>query len=220
MKRLRILIADDHTVVREGLRAVLAAYDFITIVGEALDGKEAIQQALALRPDVVLLDISMPRVSGLDAARVLKKRIPSTKILILTVHHRQEYVKEVLRIGAHGYLLKDIAPAELVHAIIAVCRGDAFFSPFVSKVVLDGYLGSANSAKYHLSKREREILVFIAEGLTNDNIAERLFLSITTIRTHRRRLMKKLNIHTVAGLTKYAFEHEISRSDQRSSHVS
>lgn len=203
MKPITLLLADDHFIVREGLRACFADQKQIKIVGEASNGKEAIEKAEALRPDVILLDISMPVMSGIEATPILRRRVKNSKIIILTIHNNKEYVSRILKSGAHGYVLKDAAPAELLNAIESVHRGDAFLSPAVSKTLVT----TIQREEAELSEREREVLSLIAEGHSSIEIAERLFISERTVGTHRERIMKKLDIHSAAGLTKYAIAH-------------
>ncbi len=206
VKPITLLLADDHFIVREGLRACFADQKQIKIVGEASNGKEAIEKAEALRPDVILLDISMPVMSGIEALPILRRRVQNSKIIVLTIHNSKEYVSRILKSGAHGYVLKDAAPAELLRAIESVYGGDAFFSPAVSKTLVS----SIQREEAELSKRECEVLSLIAEGYSNVEIAERLFISERTVGTHRERIMKKLDIHSAAGLTKYAIAHGLT----------
>lgn len=202
-EQITVLIVDDHAIVREGLRSCLASQPHIRILDEASNGIEAIEKAISLKPDVILLDLSMPVLSGLDAALSLRRKLPATKILILSIHNSKEYVSRIVKAGADGFVLKDSEPSEIVKAIEAVHHGDAFFSPSISKTILEG-LKEKKKEEDKLSHREREILILIAEGLSSSEIAKHLCISERTVGTHRERIMKKLNIHTVAGLTKYA----------------
>jgi two-component system nitrate/nitrite response regulator NarL len=206
--KIRLLLVDDHPLVREGLRSCLVQEKNIEIVGEAADGEEAIRQAKICFPDIVLLDINMPGMNGLEATRFLSKVAPKSKILILTMHDNKEYVKRMVASGVHGYVLKDSSPAELIAAIAAVHRGETYFSKQVSQTVLNDYVKTVRTIKkkggVELSQRESEVLVLIAEGLSNKEIASRLFVSVRTVETHRERIIRKLDIHTVAGLTRYA----------------
>ncbi|HTX18408.1 MAG TPA: response regulator transcription factor [Bacteroidota bacterium] len=206
--RIRLLIVDDHPLVREGLRSCLVQEKHLEIVGEAADGQEAIRMAKSTLPDIILLDINMPGMNGLEAARLLMKSSPKSKILILTMHDSKEYVNRMVSTGAHGYMLKDSPPSELVTAIEVVHGGGTFFSPKISETVMSEYVKSVRTrgkkGSVELSRRETEVLVLIAEGLGNKEIASRLFVSVRTIETHRERIIKKLDIHTVAGLTRYA----------------
>jgi DNA-binding NarL/FixJ family response regulator len=207
---IRVLVADDHAIVRTGIRHVLEGEPGFAVVGEASNGTEALALALELRPDVAVLDISMPGVSGLQAAAELRLRLPETRVLILSMHDNTEYVLESLRAGVHGYLLKDSAAAELGDAIRAVCRGESFFSPPVARQLGDvvrGELGGESfDALGHLTGRERQVLVGVARGQTNKEIAQELGISHRTVESHRESLMRKLEVYTVAGLTKLALE--------------
>ncbi len=205
MKPITLLLADDHTIIREGLRACFDGQKQFKIVGEASDGKEAIEKAEALRPDVILLDITMPVMSGIEATPILRRKVENSKILILTIHNNKEYVSRILKAGAHGYVLKDASPSELFKAVELVHRGDAFLSPAISNTIVSAF--QKEEAEAELSEREREILSLIAEEHSNVQIAERLFISERTVGTHRERIMKKLGIHSAAGLTKYAIAH-------------
>ena len=207
---IRVLVADDHAIVRTGIRHVLETEPGFTVVGEASNGAEALALAVELAPDVVVLDISMPGGSGLQTAAELRRRCPDTRILILSMHDNTEYVLESLRAGVHGYLLKDSAAAELGGAIRAVCQGESFFSPPVARqlgAVVRGELGGrAGGAVATLTSREREVLIGVAGGRTNKEIAQELGISHRTVESHRESLMRKLDVYTVAGLTKIALE--------------
>jgi DNA-binding NarL/FixJ family response regulator len=207
---IRVLVADDHAIVRTGIRHVLETAPGFTVVGEASNGTEALALALELRPDVAVLDISMPGVSGLQIAAELRRRLPDTRILVLSMHDNTEYVLESLRAGVHGYLLKDSAAAELGAAIRAVCRGESFFSPPVARqlgAVVRGEISRAPAgALAQLTARERQVLVGVARGQTNKEMAQELGISHRTVESHRESLMRKLEVYTVAGLTKIALE--------------
>jgi DNA-binding NarL/FixJ family response regulator len=209
-RAIRVLVADDHAIVRTGIRHVLETEPGFTVVGEASNGAEALALALELAPDVAVLDISMPGVSGLQAAAELRSRCPDTRVLILSMHDNTEYVLESLRAGVHGYLLKDNAAAELGAAIRAVCRGESFFSPPVARqlgAVVRGELARDHpDALALLTARERQVLVGVAGGRTNKEIAQELRISHRTVESHRESLMRKLGVYTVAGLTKIALE--------------
>jgi two-component system, NarL family, nitrate/nitrite response regulator NarL len=204
--KIRILIADDHPVVRKGLQSCLARQDRLKIVGEASDGNEALERIRELVPDVVLMDISMPRMNGLAVTELLRKEAPDVKVLILTVHNQREYIFRILQAGAHGYVSKEAPPEELLRAIEAVFNGEPFFSEDVAREALNQFIahGSKKEPFAQLTSREREVLVLIAEGQSNKEIANRLGIGVRTIETHRERIMRRLNIHSVAGLTRYA----------------
>ena len=206
--KIKILIVDDHPLVREGLRSCLIEEKNFEILGEAGDGQEAIRLAKATLPDIILLDINMPGMNGLETARILNKAVPRSKILILTMHDSKEYVHRMVAIGVQGYVLKDSPPSELITAIGAVHHGGTFFSPKVSEAVMNEYVKTLRTkgvkGSSELSRRESEVLALIAEGLGNKEIASKLFVSVRTVETHRERIIKKLDIHTVAGLTRYA----------------
>jgi len=207
----RIVIAEDHTILREGLRSLLSSGPDLEIVGEVGDGREAIRCVEKLKPDLVLTDLSMPRMNGMDAIREIKKRSPGTKILVLTVHKTEEYILATLRAGADGYLLKDSTHAELLMAVKHVLGGKPYISPGISEKVLEGYLDGKKTLKTRtvwetLTKREREILKLIGEGYRNKEIADDLNISVKTVEKHRANLMEKLNLHNVQALTTYAIE--------------
>jgi two-component system, NarL family, response regulator NreC len=209
--KVRIVLADDHTILREGLRALLTAEDEIVVVGEAQDGREAVRCVERLEPDLLLMDLSMPRMSGMDAIREIKKRYPDTRIIALTVHKTEEYLLTTLQAGADGYVLKDATHDELVMAIRTVMAGKSYLSPDVSEKVIEGYLVGKESSRSlsaweTLSQREREVLKLIAEGYKNKEIAEDLCISLKTVEKHRANLMKKLDLHNAAALTVYAVE--------------
>jgi DNA-binding NarL/FixJ family response regulator len=204
---IRVLVADDHTVVRQGIRHVLEEERDFAVVAEAATGAEALAAAERHRPDVVVLDISMPGESGLAVAARLRELLPATRVLILSMHDNTEYVVESVRSGADGYLLKDSAATELRSAVRAVHRGESWFSPAIASrlsAALRG--GGAPGALDQLTAREREVLVGVARGYTNKEIAAELGISHRTVETHRESLMRKLGIRTVAGLTKLALE--------------
>jgi DNA-binding NarL/FixJ family response regulator len=211
VENLRIVLAEDHTILREGLRALLSADPNIEIIGEAPDGREAVRCVEKLEPDLLLIDLSMPRMSGMDAIREIKKRYPAVKIIALTVHKTEEYLLTTLQAGADGYVLKDATHEELVMAINNVMGGKSYLSPGVSEKVIEGYLEGkdsnlAVSSWETLSQREREVLKLIAEGYKNKEIAEDLCISLKTVEKHRANLMKKLDLHNAAALTVYAVQ--------------
>jgi two-component system nitrate/nitrite response regulator NarL len=204
--RIKLLLVDDHPVVRRGIGACLAREEHLAIVGEAADGVEALRKARELLPDIILMDIDMPQMNGLAVTEALRKELPQIKVLILSMHSNTEYVLRILQSGARGYVLKEAAPDDLVRAIETVQSGEAFFSPDVARVALSQFVrGSGDGpAPSLLTNREREVLIQIAEGLSNKEIASRLGVGVRTVETHRERIMRKLNIHSVAGLTKFA----------------
>ena len=207
----RIVVAEDYTILREGLRALLSSNPHFEVVGEAEDGKDAIRCVERCKPDLVLMDLSMPRISGLDAIREIKRLCPETKILALTVHKAEEYILAALEAGAHGYVLKDASHAELVMAIKSVLSGKPYITPGISEKVIKGYLEwkkthTPRSAWDRLTQRERQVLKLIAEGYKNKEIADYLYISIKTVEKHRANLMKKLGLHTASALTAFAME--------------
>jgi RNA polymerase sigma factor (sigma-70 family) len=211
VENLRIVLAEDHTILREGLRALLSADPNFEIIGEAPDGREAVRCVEKLEPDLLLIDLSMPRMSGMDAIREIRKRFPAVKIIALTVHKTEEYLLTTLQAGADGYVLKDATHEELVMAIKNVMGGKSYLSPGVSEKVIDGYLEGKESNRSlssweTLSQREREVLKLIAEGYKNKEIAEDLCISLKTVEKHRANLMKKLDLHNAAALTVYALQ--------------
>ncbi|HEY7502495.1 MAG TPA: response regulator transcription factor [Gemmatimonadales bacterium] len=207
---IRVLVADDHAIVRTGIRHVLESEPGFAVVGEASTGPEALELAASLHPDVAVLDISLPGASGLRVAAELRQRAPETQVLILSMHDNTEYVLESLRAGVHGYLLKDTAATELRTAIRAVRRGESFFSPPIagrlSAVVRGDPAGTTSGAVAQLTARERQVLVGVAQGHTNREMAAQLGISPRTVESHRENLMKKLGVRTVAGLTRLALE--------------
>ena len=214
MKKIRILIADDHSVVRSGLRQLLKTSADFSVVGEASSGDEAIEQVKKYKPDIAILDISMPGMNGIDATRIIKQDSDGTKVLILTIHESEDYVLQMVRAGASGYLLKNAGKEELFNAVRAIVAGERFFSPGISKLMVEEFIRRANKTAPKtpppnteaLTKREIEVLKMIAGGLSNQQIADKLFISDRTVDTHRTNLMEKLKIHETAGLVKYAIE--------------
>jgi DNA-binding NarL/FixJ family response regulator len=217
MTPIRVLIADDHALVRAGLRALAASLKDVQVVGEAADGRQALALVKEHRPDVVLMDFSMPGLNGLEAAARIGKDYPEVRVLMLSAHSNEEYVCQALRAGVAGYLLKDSGTAELELAIRAVAGGQTFLSPAVSKHVINDYVrrvgGEAGSLEI-LTPRQREILQMIAEGQTTKEIARTLHLSVKTVETHRSQLMERLNIHDVAGLVRYAVRVGLVQSEK------
>lgn len=213
MQKIKILFADDHAIVRDGLRSLFKSDPGFQIVGEAADGGEAVRLVEQNRPDVAVLDISMPNVNGIEATGIIKERFPETKVLILTIHESEEYIQELILAGADGYVLKNAEKKEIFDGVRAVASGSTFFSSNVSKALLDGLVRSTRnrvpfqiSNEEKLTNRETEVLRLIAEGLTSKQIAEKLQLSVTTVNSHRTNIMKKLNIHEIVGLVKYAIQ--------------
>ena len=209
--KMSIVLADDHTILREGLRALLTADSSFEVVGEARDGREAVRCVERLGPDLLLMDLSMPRMSGMDAIREIKKRYPDTKIIALTVHKTEEYLLTTLQAGADGFVLKDATHDELIMAIKNVMGGKSYLSPGVSEKIIEGYLKGKKSNQSlssweSLSQREREVLKLIAEGYKNKEIAGDLCISLKTVEKHRANLMKKLDLHNAAALTVYAVD--------------
>jgi len=206
-QRIKILIVDDHPVVRKGISSCLARNENFEVVGEAGDGQEALRKTKELSPDIVLLDIDMPQMSGLAATELIRRDFPSLKILILSMHANTEFVLRIIQAGARGYVLKEAKPEDLAKAIETVYNGEVYFSPEVARVALNQFVrrnGDSEDSPRQLTSREREVLIAIAEGLSNKEIATRLGVGVRTVETHRERIMRKLNIHSVAGLTRYA----------------
>lgn len=209
MISIKVVLAEDHIILRKGLCSLLDEEYGIQVVGEAGDGKEAIEKVSLLKPDVLVLDISLPLLNGLEVTRQLKKKFPDLKILILTMHTSDEFVFEILNAGAKGYLIKKAAPEELVSAIRAVSLGQSFFSPEISKMLLErmvdtGIMEDQALESKTLSDREREVLQLVAEGHSSRAIADMLFVSIKTVENHRANIMEKLGLHNLADLIKYA----------------
>jgi DNA-binding NarL/FixJ family response regulator len=212
MNKIRILLADDHPMVRSGLIKLLEPFKEFIIIGEASDGEEAVAMTKKLDPDVVIIDLSMPKLSGVEATKIIRKDFPSAKVLVLTMYDNEEYVYQILKSDAGGYMLKNSGRDELAAAIRAVARGDRFFSPRVSEIVMEAYLRKSetrddlpmNDDDLPLTKREREILQYIADGFNNLQIAEKLFISARTVETHRTNIMQKLDIHDAANLVRFA----------------
>ena len=204
MPRLRVLLADAHAVVRQGLRLILSSQPDIEVLAEAGNGRQAVELATRLKPDVAVVDVSMPELNGIEATRRIVESSPHTRILALSMHKDAVYVREILRAGARGYLLKDAVDTEFLTAIRAIARGDGYLSPAVSGAVLDDYRRNVSDPLDLLTSREREVLQMIAEGKTNKEIANLLSLSVYTVDAHRGRLMEKLNVHSVTELVRFA----------------
>lgn len=203
-KKIRILLADDHAVVRQGFRLILSAEADMEIVGEAANGREAVELAEKLQPDVVVMDVAMPELGGIEATRRVAGTAPRARVLALSMHKDSVYVREILRAGARGYLLKDAIDRDLLAAVRAVARGDGYLSPAVSEAVLSDYRKHVSDPLDLLTSREREVLQMIAEGKTNKEIATLLNLSVYTVDAHRGRIMEKLNVHTTSELVRFA----------------
>jgi two-component system response regulator NreC len=209
MSDIRIILADDHLVIRRGLRLVLEREPGFCVVGEAADGKEAIQLAESLTPDVAVLDVAMPNLNGIESARQITAASPHTAVVMLSMHSDESYVLRALNAGARGYLLKDSPEEDLIAAIKAVSHGKAYFSPAISRVLVDDYVRQMRKRNVEdsyelLTAREREILQLLAEGKSNKDLAARLNLSVYTVETHRSNLMEKLNLHGIPELILYA----------------
>jgi DNA-binding NarL/FixJ family response regulator len=208
VKPLRILIADDHEIVRRGLRALLETRPDWEVVGEAVTGRQAVEEARRLVPDVVIMDITMPEMNGLEATRQVRKEVPEIEVLVLSVHDSEQLVREVLEAGARGYVLKSDAGRDLVAAVESMCQHKPFFTAKVSEMMLEGFLrgGSAEAQKLPpaLTAREREIVQLLAEGKSNKEAADVLGISVKTVETHRSHVMAKLNLHSMSDLVRYA----------------
>jgi DNA-binding NarL/FixJ family response regulator len=204
VKRLRILIADDHTLVRRGARDVLHSNRGWRVVGEAVNGREAIQKAIELKPDVAVVDITMPELDGVEVTSQIRQKVPGTKVLVLSMHESDQVVRRALDAGAHGYLLKSDLADSLTEAVRAIAEGKRFLSPKVSEIVLDGFLETKSEHQPRTTPREIEIIRLLAEGKMNKEIAARLGISVRTVETHRSKIMLKLGLHSLAELIHYA----------------
>ncbi len=214
MDKIRILMVDDHAVLRDGIRALLGIYDDIEVVGEASEGKEAIEKVRELAPNVVVMDIAMSGMEGIEATRRIKKKNPEVKVLILTQHDNREYILSAIKAGAAGYVPKRALGSELVSAIRAICKGDSFLYPSAAAALIEDYLHQVEEEPYdRLTAREREILKLIADGHTSREIAEMLFLSLKTVLGHRTKIMGKLDIHNRTELIKYAMRKGLTSMD-------
>ena len=209
MESLRLLVADDHEIVRKGVRSLLEAQPGWQVLAEASNGREAVEKAKRLKPDVAVLDIGMPSLNGLEAARQILKNDPHIKIVILTMHDSDNLIREVLKVGARGYVSKTDAIRDLVTAINAVRSGVTFFTAKVAEVVLEGYLDKTGAADSRLTPRQREIIQLLAEGQSSKEIAVALGLSVKTAETHRANIMRRLNCHSVSEIVRYAVRNNI-----------
>ncbi|MCZ7567725.1 MAG: response regulator transcription factor [Ardenticatenaceae bacterium] len=217
MRPIRVLVADDHVVMREGICLLLEAEPDIEVVGQASDGLEAYEKARELKPDVVLMDITMPRMSGLAATRQLRATLPETQVLVLTMHEGDEFFFRVLQAGASGYVLKGASSDELLSGIRAVYQGGVYLYPTMARKLMSDYLSRLSSEQEgydELTSREREVLTLIAEGLTTREIAERLVISANTVQTHRQNVMDKLDLHNRSELIKYAIRKGLITVDE------
>lgn len=205
----RILLADDHAVVRNGFRMILNAQDDLEVVGEAANGREVVDLAASLQPDIVVVDVTMPELNGIEATRRICEANSRIRVLALSMHKDGVYVREILRAGAHGYLLKDSSESDLLSAVRAVARGEGFVSPGVADAVLSDYRKHVTHPLDLLTSREREVLQWIAEGKTNKEIAQALSLSVYTIEAHRGRIMEKLNLHSTGELVRFALRNGV-----------
>jgi DNA-binding NarL/FixJ family response regulator len=220
MKRITVLLAEDHQIVREGFRSLLEHERDIEVVGEAETGRQAVQLTRKFRPEVVVMDIAMPRLNGLEATRQIRKDFPDTRVIILSAHNDDAYVEQVATLGAAGFLLKQTSSQDLAKAIREVQKGNRFFSPSISKRIQDrsrkaAARGASKKSGNRLSSREVEVLQLIAEGKPNKQVAEELGVTFKTVDKHRQHLMSKLDIHDVAGLTRYAIAEGIIESNVR-----
>jgi DNA-binding NarL/FixJ family response regulator len=218
MKPIRVLLADDHTIVREGLRALLLADKEIEVVGEATNGREAVELAMELRPDAIVMDIAMPHLNGLEATSKIRAALPETKVIILSAHSDDAYIDRVVAIGASGFLIKQTSAQILARAVHEVIAGKTFYSPQVSRHVREHYQRPEKEGELMIKKatgltsRELEVIQLVAEGQANKQVADELKISIKTVEKHRQHLMDKLNIHDTAGLTRYAISRGIIES--------
>lgn len=205
-RKTRILLVDDHHLVRRGFRLILSQHPDLDVVGESSNGHQALEMAVQLKPDVIVLDIAMPGCNGVEATRLLRQNCPGSAILILSMHKDAPYVRETLRAGAKGYLLKDSIDSDLARAVLAVARGEAFLSPAISATVLADYEKHVTDPLDQITPRERELLQLLAEGKTSKDIAAELDISVYTVDAHRSRIMKKLQLRTIGELVRFAIE--------------
>ena len=208
-KKTRILLADDHAVVRRGFRRILDAESDLEVVGEVANGRQAVESATELQPDVVVMDVTMPELNGIEATRRIADSAPRARVLALSMHKDSVYVREILRAGARGYLLKDSEEGDLLTAVRAVSRGEAYLSPAIAGAVLTDYRKHVTDPLDLLTSREREVLQLIAEGKTNKDIANSLNLSVYTVEAHRGKIMEKLNLHSTGELVRFAIRNGV-----------
>ncbi len=209
--KIRVLIAEDHTIVRQGIAKLLEEQKNIQVVGEAINGKMAVEKALELKPDVIIMDIAMPILNGIEATKRIRKLLPESKVIILSMYSHEHYIHELLETGVSGYLLKDSSGRDIVNAIYAAMKNETYLSPGISKVVVENYLSphkrQSREERYKsLSDREREIFQLIAEGHSTKQIADLLCISVSTVKSHRANIMEKLGIDSITKLVKYAFQ--------------
>jgi DNA-binding NarL/FixJ family response regulator len=220
MNTISVILADDHPMIRSGIRMLLKEADDISIVGEASNGEEAVTLTRDLTPDIIVLDLSMPKLSGIEAVRIITRRYPKTRILVLTMHENEEYILQIVKSGASGYIIKTSGKDELLKAIRTVAAGEKYFSHRVSEILVEGFIRKSDTGEEPnadkagpLTRREKEILALVAQGLTNQEIGKKLFISHRTVDTHRTNIMQKLDIHDVANLVRYAVQHGIVSPD-------
>ena len=207
---IKVLLVDDHTIVRQGLKLILSAHADIQVIGEASNGREAVELADKLLPDVVIMDVAMPELGGIEATKRITESHPRLRILVLSMHKESVYVREIFKAGARGYILKDAIDTELLNAVRSVARGDGYISPAVSGAILNDFRQNVTDPADLLSAREREVLRLIAEGLTNKEVANRLNLSVYTVDSHRGKIMEKLNLHSAGELVRFAVKHGLA----------
>jgi DNA-binding NarL/FixJ family response regulator len=218
IKKYTIILADDHSILRAGLRSILNSQPNMEVIAEADNGKDALQAAITLKPDLLLTDLSMPKTNGTECVRELKKRCPEVNVIVLTMHSGEDHIREALNAGANGYVLKDDSHTELMNAIENVLKGKTHLSPSICGNVVNGYLNTSSPANIVsswnvLTHREREVLKLIAEGFRSKDIAEYLSISIKTVEKHRSNLMKKLDLHNISSLTNYAYQNGLANQN-------